>query len=262
MKILAVAPRYRPGRGPSNALYFLKYINGIKFLYYSNDILLEDKTLNVKLLKSPDRNHYVLSRVVRRLVEKVKPDYIISIAPELMLHLEEKDLERSVIIPQGFIEFAHIKHKPTAIRALPVYLEVIYVSKKVKGYAAISTYMYRRISTFLKPKKIELTYNPVREMFFELGHERMQKEITVSNDKLKLLYVGGLLSLKGVDKLIMWFPSILREFREAELHIVGDGPLRERLLYLIYKLNLRNNVFIHGRVNDDDLLKCIGVLHY
>ena len=116
-------------------------------------------------------------------------------------------------------------------------------------------YMHRRISSLFRPKKVELIYNPIKEMFFNLGYERIQREVLVSNDKLKLLYVGRLTKLKGIDKLLMFFPSILREFRNTELHIVGDGPLREYLVYLVHKLNLKNKVFIHGRVDNDSLLQ-------
>jgi hypothetical protein len=176
MKVLVIAPHYEPGRGPSNALYFLKYVNGIKLLFYSDYPLFEDRVTGVKLLRSLNANHYILSHIVRRIAEKFGPDYIISIAPELMLRLKEKELERSVVILQGFIEVVQIKHEPVIIRVLPVYPEIVDVSKRIGGYAAISMYMYRRISTFFKPKRIELVYNPVREMFFKLGHERVQRD--------------------------------------------------------------------------------------
>jgi glycosyltransferase involved in cell wall biosynthesis len=123
--------------------------------------------------------------------------------------------------------------------------------KEWGAYAAISMYMHRRISSLFRPKKVELIYNPIKEMFFDLGYERIQREVLVSNDKLKLLYVGGLTKLKGIDKLLMFFSSILREFHNVELHIVDDGPLREYLVYLVHKLNLKNKVFIHGHVDDN-----------
>ncbi|MFP3316444.1 MAG: hypothetical protein RXN91_08910 [Caldivirga sp.] len=38
MKILVVAPNHKPD-GPANSLYFLRYINGSKSLFYANDVL-------------------------------------------------------------------------------------------------------------------------------------------------------------------------------------------------------------------------------
>ena len=36
------------------------------------------------------------------------------------------------------------------------------------------------------------------------------------------MYVGRLTKLKGVDKLIKFTPEVLREYRNAELHIIGS----------------------------------------
>ena len=238
MKVLVIAPTYRPGGGPSNSLYFLRYINGSKLLFYANSILSKDED-GIRVLMFPNMNHYVTSRVVKHIVDKFRPDYIISISPELMIHLKEKELERSVVILQGVLEPIIFKFEPLAtFRTLFIYSEISYISRDMT-YAAISIYMYRRISEIFRPKKVGLIYNPIREMFFKLGDERVQGGLVdCDRCKLRLLYVGVLKRLKGVDKLIRFFPSVLREFRDAELHIVGDGPLRGYLSYLVQKLGL------------------------
>ena len=110
MKILVIA-LYKPGSGPSNSLYFLKYINGSKLLFYANSILPKDED-GIRVLRFPNMNHYVTSRVVKHIVDKFRPDYIISISPELMIHLKEKELERSVVIPQGVLESVIFKFEP------------------------------------------------------------------------------------------------------------------------------------------------------
>ena len=254
MKILIIAPNYKPGGGPSNSLYFLRYIKGSKLLFYANDILSKDKD-GIRVLMFPNMNHYVTSRVVKHIVDKFRPDYIISISPELMIRLKERELEKSVVIPQGFLEPVVFKFEPLVIRTSFIYPEISYISRDMT-YAAISIYMYRRINEIFRPKKVGLIYNPVREMFFKLGDERVQGGLVdCDRCKLRLLYVGVLKRLKGVDKLIRFFPSVLREFRDAELHIVGDGPLRGYLSYLVHKLGLEGKVFIHGYMTDFDLLK-------
>lgn len=255
MKILVIAPNYKPGSGPSNSLYFLRYIDGSKLLFYANDILSKDED-GIRVLRFPNMNHYVTSRVAKHIVDKFRPDYIISISPELMIHLKERELERSVVISQGVLEPVLFKFEPLAtIRVSFIYPEISYISRGMT-YAAISMYMYRRINEIFRPKKVGLIYNPVREMFFKLGDERIQGGLVdCDRCKLRLLYVGVLKRLKGVDKLIMFFPSVLREFRDAELHIVGDGPLRGYLTYLVHKLGLEGKVFMHGYVTDFNLLK-------
>jgi len=259
MKILVIAPNYKPGSGPANSLYFLRYINGSKLLFYSNSILSKDED-GMRVLRFPNMNHYVTSRVVKHIVHKFRPDYIISISPEVMIRLKEKELERSVVILQGVLEPVLYKFDPLpSIRVSFVYPEILYISRGMT-HAAISMYMYRRINQIFRPKKVDLIYNPIRKMFFKLGDERVQGGL-VDCDRCKprLLYVGVLKRLKGVDKLIRFFPSVLKEFRDAELHIVGDGPLRGYLTYLVHKLGLEGKVFIHGYMTDFDLLKMYSI---
>jgi glycosyltransferase involved in cell wall biosynthesis len=256
-KILVIAPNYTPGSGPSNALYFLKYVNATKFLFFKQGSSTYYKDMNMYALGIYNLgiNHYVLSRFVKSLVEKLRPDYILSIAPELLLSLEEEVLEKTIVIPQGVLESVHIKYEPTSIRAISTYPEIMFVSRRVGGYAAISYYMLRRITEIFHPRKVELIWNPVREAFFELGMKKLQKTTLLNGKRLKLLYVGRLTKLKGVDKLIKFMPEVLREYRDAELHIIGSGPLQSYLTHQVRKLALEDKVFIHGRLPDTELLQ-------
>jgi glycosyltransferase involved in cell wall biosynthesis len=85
--------------------------------------------------------------------------------------------------------------------------------------------------------------------------ERLQKGSLLNRVKLRLLYVGRLIKLKGVDELIKFMPEVIKEYRNVELHIVGDGPLQSYLLYLVHKLGLEGKVIVHGRLNDVELLQ-------
>ena len=93
-------------------------------------------------------------------MNKFRPDYIISISPELMIRLKERELERSVVIPQGFLEPVLFKFEPlAAIRTSLIYPEISCISRGMT-HAAISMYMYRRINEIFRPKKVGLIYNP------------------------------------------------------------------------------------------------------
>jgi glycosyltransferase involved in cell wall biosynthesis len=256
-KILVIAPNYTPGTGPSNALYFLKYVNATKFLFFKQGSSTYYKDMNTYALGIYNLgiNHYVLSRFVKNLAEKLKPDYILSIAPELLLSLKEEFLEKTVVIPQGVLEPVCIKYEPPSIRVIHIYPEIIFVSKRVGSYAAISYYMLKKITEIFNPRRVELIWNPVREAFFELGMERLQKGSLLNRVKLRLLYVGRLTKLKGIDELIKFMPEVIKEYRNVELHIVGDGPLQSYLLYLVHKLGLEGKVIVHGRLNDVELLQ-------
>jgi glycosyltransferase involved in cell wall biosynthesis len=69
------------------------------------------------------------------------------------------------------------------------------------------------------------------------------------------LYVGKLTKLKGVDKLIWFMPEVLREYRDAEHHIIGSGPLQSYLMRQVRKLGLEDKVFIRGRLLGAELLQ-------
>jgi len=256
MKGLIIAPRCKFGRGPFNALYFLKHIEGFKFLFYAineiNNIRATERFLRVKAIAVNDeRNHYVMQLLVKHIAEQLKPEYIISIAPELLTRLNERMLKRSLIIPQGFYEPIHFRFEPRGIAFLTTYPEIFYVSRHAGCYVAISKYMYKRIRDLLRPKKLALIYNPIKEQFFQLGEKRIR---TLKNpSKPILLYVGRLEKLKGVHKLIQWFHSVIKEFSDAELHIVGDGSLLSYIYHMIYKLNLNKRAFIYGHVDSKHL---------
>jgi glycosyltransferase involved in cell wall biosynthesis len=69
-----------------------------------------------------------------------------------------------------------------------------------------------------------------------------------------ILFVGNLIGRKGLDYLIRAMSKVKKEFPDAKLHIVGDGPQRIRLEALSERLRLQRNVIFHGRVNKDGLL--------
>ena len=110
--------------------------------------------------------------------------------------------------------------------------------------------MYNEISRKLKPERIALLYNPVREEFFANS-----KTLDRKAEKLRLLYVGVLKKLKGVNRLISFMPEVLREFRNTRLDIIGEGPLRSTLEEEVRRMKLDKYVKIHGRVEDDVLLR-------
>lgn len=60
----------------------------------------------------------------------------------------------------------------------------------------------------------------------------------------RLLFSGSLIRRKGVDLLVKAFLVIAPEFPELELHLIGDGPLREQLRAL--SAPVAGRVHFHG----------------
>lgn len=62
----------------------------------------------------------------------------------------------------------------------------------------------------------------------------------------KILHVGRLAQIKGVDTLLKAFSIIIKNFPEAHLYLVGDGPERSNLEKLSDSLGIMGNTHFEG----------------
>ena len=69
-----------------------------------------------------------------------------------------------------------------------------------------------------------------------------------------IVFVGSLNARKKIDVLISMFPKLKKLNLNIKLEIVGDGPCRESLQDLVYKLKIHDNVIFHGVNNDAEFL--------
>jgi len=68
-----------------------------------------------------------------------------------------------------------------------------------------------------------------------------------------LLTVGRLAEKKGIKYLIEAMPLVLREYPEAKLIIIGDGPEKQSLLRLSGMLNLNENIIFLDKMPSKEL---------
>ncbi|MCJ7559095.1 glycosyltransferase family 4 protein [Candidatus Bathyarchaeota archaeon] len=112
--------------------------------------------------------------------------------------------------------------------------------------------------------KIYVSYNGVDPQKYNPGSvsaERVRK-IRVSyglkEDNLMILFLGRLVGVKGVDKLIMAMPHILSKIPKARLVIVGVGDLQEYLTNLVRTMRLDEYVkFRFDFISEEE-----RILHY
>jgi glycosyltransferase involved in cell wall biosynthesis len=62
----------------------------------------------------------------------------------------------------------------------------------------------------------------------------------------KIIYVGRLEKIKGIDILLKAFSEFIKNFPRAVLYIIGEGSLRSSLQELARKLGIQNNVVFQG----------------
>ena len=92
--------------------------------------------------------------------------------------------------------------------------------------------------------KIHVSYNGVDPKKYNpegISAERIRKireSYGLKDDDLMVLFLGRLVGIKGVDKLIMAMPHILPKFPKARLVIVGVGELQEYLTNLVRTMKL------------------------
>ncbi|MFW5928066.1 MAG: glycosyltransferase [Thermoplasmatota archaeon] len=75
-----------------------------------------------------------------------------------------------------------------------------------------------------------------------------------SSDKAKVLYVGRLHELKGLNYLIEAFSDVKEKYSDVELLIIGGGDLREELKELVHKEGLDQHVKFIGEVEHSKLI--------
>lgn len=78
-----------------------------------------------------------------------------------------------------------------------------------------------------------------------------------------LLSIGGLNPTKNTETMIEAVKLLKGKGINVQYHILGDGPLRQKIESMISEYHLENNVFLHGFRNDvqDFLSRCSIYVH-
>jgi glycogen(starch) synthase len=112
--------------------------------------------------------------------------------------------------------------------------------------------------------KIHVSYNGVDPKKYDpasVSAEQVRKireRYGLKDGDLMILFLGRLVGVKGVDKLIMAMPHILPKFPKARLVIVGVGDLQEYLTNLVKTMRLDDYVkFRFDFISEEE-----RILHY
>ncbi|RLE49349.1 MAG: hypothetical protein DRJ31_05185, partial [Candidatus Methanomethylicota archaeon] len=73
---------------------------------------------------------------------------------------------------------------------------------------------------------------------------------SLSEDSMKILFVGRLVFRKGAHVLVRAFKIVCKEVKDAKLEIVGRGYMTPLLVTLIERLGIRDKVFFYDLVNE------------
>ena len=97
-------------------------------------------------------------------------------------------------------------------------------------------------------EKIQVSYNGVDPQKYDPANiskesiKKIRAKYGLKDDELMILFLGRLVGVKGIDKLIMSMPHILSKIPKAKLIIVGVGDLQEYLTNLTRTIRLDDYV--------------------
>jgi glycosyltransferase involved in cell wall biosynthesis len=122
-----------------------------------------------------------------------------------------------------------------------------FVINRVSKIIAVSTPLAERVRMLgAAAKNVVLIPNGVDTAAFQQG---------VNNERFgyRLLWVGRLVSVKGLDFLVRAMLDVVSVFPEANLTLVGDGPLHADVNRTIAELGLEANIRLTGLVSHEQI---------
>jgi glycosyltransferase involved in cell wall biosynthesis len=80
--------------------------------------------------------------------------------------------------------------------------------------------------------------------------DKLREELSIGNKKT-ILYIGRLKRRKGIKYLIEAFSKLKKEMDDIVLIIIGRGECREELEFFSKNLNIEDNVYFMGFIEDE-----------
>jgi len=190
-------------------------------------------------------NYLSASKLVNELIRKENFKYDIIIAHDWLSAIGGITIRKEAGLPFAF----HV-HSTEKGRTLGNGSEVV-SNIELQGartadlIVTVSYAMKDELARLGFPKeKIEVCYNGVDPQKYspeEVNAEQVKKIrdfYGLKDDELMILFLGRLVGVKGVDKLIMAMPHILQKVPKARLIIVGLGDLQDYLVNLVKTMRL------------------------
>lgn len=117
------------------------------------------------------------------------------------------------------------------------------------------------ISPKIGEELADLGINPDLFRFFPNGIRLKDPKLkTTLSTPRKLVFLGRLAPQKAVPVLLDAIASLFKRKKQLELHLIGDGPDREMLEAYARSLQLEDQVFFHGHIDNDNIVEHLS--HY
>ena len=207
-------------------------INTKRNIAYKLNDKIKVLELDVKRIRNPLFRNIVRIIKTKEIVQKEKPDVIISFLPIpsfRILYLKKK-IKCKVIVTD--------RNNP---------------QEEYKSFIDkfLMKWLYKRADNFIfQTRDQQMYFNDIIQKKSIVIPNSLKEDFLVNDDNVvkekTIINVGRLVKQKNQKLLIEAFSKISSKFPDYKLKIFGDGPLKDELQLLIDKLNLKDKVQLCG----------------
>ncbi len=196
-------------------------------------------------------NILTASKLVNDLVKKEEVKFDIVSAHDWLSVIAGASVKRELHVPLVF----HV-HSTEKGRAMDGGSEVVnsiefYGGQISDRVVTVSFAMRDELRGLGFPEqKVRVCYNGVDPNKYDPSKVKpedvkaLRKKYSLRESDNMVLFVGRLVSVKGVDRLVMAMPEVLRKLRNTKLVILGLGNMEQQLMSLVNSLGLQNSVIL------------------
>ena len=210
-------------------------------------------------------NYLTASKLVNELIKKEGTKYDVVVAHDWLSVMGGVTVKKESGLPLAF--HVHSTEKGRTLgNGSNVVSNIEFRGAKIADMIVTVSYAMKDelIQLGFPRDKIYVSYNGVDPQKYDpesVSAEQVRKirELYgLRDDDLMILFLGRLVGVKGVDKLIMAMPHVLRKIPNAKLVIVGVGDLQEYLVNLTRTMRLDEYVkFCFDFIPEEE-----RILHY
>jgi glycogen(starch) synthase len=194
-------------------------------------------------------NYSAASQLINNLIKKEGMKYDIVIAHDWLSVMGGVTVKRETGLPLAFHVHSTEKGRTMGTGSGVVGNIEMRGAQMADIIVTVSYAMKDELVQLGYPKdKIFVSYNGVDPQKYNpenVSKEQIRKtreKYDVKDDEFMILFLGRLVPIKGVDRLIMALPHILTKIPKVKLVIVGVGELQEYLTNLTNTIKLENYV--------------------
>lgn len=210
-------------------------------------------------------NYLSASKLINELIKKEGMNYDIVVAHDWLSVMGGVTVRKESKLPLAF-HVHSTEHGRTLGNGSSVVSNIELRGGNMADMVVTVSYAMKDELTNLGfPKeKINVSYNGVDPKKYDpatVSEEqirRVRQSYGLADDDLMILFLGRLVGVKGVDKLIMAMPHVLSKYPKAKLVVVGVGDLQEYLQNLAKTIRLSEYV----RFNFNFIPEEERILHY